>query len=302
MVIATVNRNATAHAAISPRPLAAATLPGAVAVPRPPPGSAASPPIWCGTSAGRWDAPTARTTRPGPSPTAADAAGSPADSRAYGPGESRTRWRSRGSVPPRGRRSFRVSPAGRTAIGRLVGAPEHLADRQARQCCDDGPDDETACCPQDPHISSMGSSTASRRCAVTALVDVGWRSGGTPARSTGAECHARGDGLHTTAPEAESVEQDGARGSAVEIAASNGPWPPCPQERPNVIPLVAALCPCGDRGFVPPDNRLIDQDNAQAIWTNGSVLWTLRRTEDVWPALRSAVGPAWTQPCRRDSP
>jgi hypothetical protein len=32
------------------------------------------------------------------------------------------------------------------------GAPEHLAERQAHECCDHGPDEETARNPQDPHI------------------------------------------------------------------------------------------------------------------------------------------------------
>ena len=69
-----------------------------------------------------------------------------------------------------------------------------------------------------------------------------------------------------------------------------------------VIPLVPALCPCGGRGFVPPVNRLICQDTAQVIQTESSGLWTLTRTEDVWCALRSAVGPARTQGCRCDYP
>jgi hypothetical protein len=37
---------------------------------------------------------------------------------------------------------------------RLAGAPKHLAERQAQQYGDHGPEEETARDPQDPHISS----------------------------------------------------------------------------------------------------------------------------------------------------
>jgi hypothetical protein len=83
---------------------------------------------------------------------------------------------------------------------------------------------------------------------------------------------------------------------------STGPWLPCPQEPPIVIPLVPALCPCGGRGFVPPVNRLTYQDTAQVIQTDCSGLWTLTRTDDVWRTLRSAVGPVCTRPSRCDYP
>ena len=47
----------------------------------------------------------------------------------------------------------RVSPAGRTVMLGLADALEHLAERQAQQYGDHGPDEETARDPQDPHIS-----------------------------------------------------------------------------------------------------------------------------------------------------
>ena len=47
----------------------------------------------------------------------------------------------------------RASPAGRTVMLGLADALEHLAERQAQQCGDHGPGEETARDPQDPHIS-----------------------------------------------------------------------------------------------------------------------------------------------------
>jgi hypothetical protein len=45
----------------------------------------------------------------------------------------------------------------------FAGVPEHLAERQAHEYCDHGPDEETARDPQDPHISSKGTGTTSSR-------------------------------------------------------------------------------------------------------------------------------------------
>lgn len=127
------------------------------------PGSAVSSPDWCGPSAGRCETSTAPEDAAGPSRTAADTAGSLQGARADGPGESRTRWRSHAPVPRRRRSSVRVSPAGRTVELCFAGVPEHLAERQAHEYCDHGPDEETARDPQDPHISSKGTGTTSSR-------------------------------------------------------------------------------------------------------------------------------------------
>ncbi len=268
----TGNGSASAHAAISPRPIGAATRTRATAVPRhgrdppsrhltgvgPPPGGARRPPP--------------RRTRPGPSRTAADTAGSLQGARADGPGESRTRGRSHAPVPRRGRSSVRVPPAGRTVKLCFAGVPEHLAERQAHEYCDHGPDEETARDPQDPHISSKA---PGRR--VVALSRLAWmqaRGQVDHPGERGTEGHACGDGLRTTAR----------------------------QQRPIVIPLVPVLWRCGGRGLASPVDCLIDQDTAQLMKTSGPVLWTLARTADVQCALESAVGAACTQPCRCDYP
>jgi hypothetical protein len=154
---------------------------------------------WDGTSGGRGAPPTARRDAAGAPRTAAGTAGSLEGARADGPGESRTRRRSHGPVPRRGRTSVRVSLAGRTVRLRLAGVPEHLAERQIHEYCDHGPDEETARDPQDPRISSKAPGRrvlAARSRLAWMWVAFRWTTG----VSTAAECHASGDGSRTTAP------------------------------------------------------------------------------------------------------
>lgn len=84
----TVNRSASAHAAIRPSTDRGGDTHTYRCCTKPLSGSAVSSPVWCGTSVGRCDPPTARRTRPGPPHMAADTAGSPEAARADGLGES----------------------------------------------------------------------------------------------------------------------------------------------------------------------------------------------------------------------
>ena len=80
----------------------------------------------------------------------------------------------------------------------LADALEHLAERQAQQCGDHGPDEETARNPQDPHISSKGTwTTSSRRRSRLAWMWARIQVDHPGERE--ADCHACGDGLPTTA-------------------------------------------------------------------------------------------------------
>ena len=80
----------------------------------------------------------------------------------------------------------------------LADALEHLAERQAQQYGDHGPDEETARDPQDPHISSK---TPGRR-VVAARSRLAWMWGRVPVDHPGereAACHACGDGSVSSA-------------------------------------------------------------------------------------------------------